>query len=78
MSGNSGSRTSFGFANAIHRTENGSESLKVFFSSRRKENIPHFPEDLRLVPEEMCNAAKILGETLLLLKSKRQICNLEI
>ena len=74
VSGNSGAGGSFGFANCIHRTESGTESLKVFVSCCHEVNSP-FPEELRSVPEEMCNAAKILAETLLLLRSKRQIHN---
>lgn len=66
-----------GFANAIHRTENVTESLKVLVPCCPKVNIPHFPEELRLVPE-LCDAAKTLGEMVLLLKSKRQIYNLEL
>lgn len=77
VSGNSGARGSFRFANGIHRTESGTESLKVFVFCCHKVNS-HFPAELRLVPEKMRNAAKILAETLLLLRYKRQIHNLEI
>lgn len=78
VSGNSGAGGSFGFANCIHRTASGTESLKAFVSGSHGVNSPPFPEELRSVPEKMRNAAKILAETLLLLRPKRQIHNLEI
>lgn len=78
VSGNSGARGSFGFANGIHRTESGTESLKLFVFCCHEVNSPHFPGELRSVQEKTRNATKILAETLLLLRYKRQIHNLEI
>ena len=77
VSGNSGTRGSFRFANGIRRTESGTESLKVFIFCCHKVNSPHFPSELRSVPEKKSNADKILAETLLLLRYNRQIHNLE-
>lgn len=76
--GDSEPSTHFGFENSIHITENVTESLKVLPSGGYKVTIPRSPEKLRLVLEEVCEAAGSAGETVLSLTSRRQIYYLEL
>lgn len=68
-----GAGGSFGFANCIHRTASGTESLKAFVSGSHEWNSPPFSPGLRWGTRKVRNAAKILAETLLWLRPKEQI-----